>query len=496
MAIQTRTTALQNELVRLYFTFEYDGRLANPLGQPLVEILDTDGVTILDTLHASIESEGIYYADWFVPKNLPLGDYYDRWTFQWDSGSSIKEVSNIFSVFALETYINFLSNGIEQKLDSRAVQLMKDLANEFIYEAMHIPIYFETGRRVQQEDQQKRVKRYYYFTLDSDSYAVSQDAVYFNNNQRFTVFESLTPQYSSSSTSSESVGNTSSSSSSSSSMDSSSSSSSNSSSSSSISSESIGNNSSSSSSYPVVTTTTTTPYSKQIILTCVGTGSPTASGVLTKINGTGPTTITYTSYTEKTSRLSTRYDFAYPNWNQDPKPVVRINNRILDDGWHLDYNGKIYLDRLMAPEDSLAVSYNFAYFNTEEILSFLDLGLKMMNATPPSSEAYGSFLYMPRVWDAPVLLYAAITALKRLVFGLNWQEKAIIFGRPDDFERTQRAIDNFKALYTDYNTLWMEIRKDVKTLKLPSIAQFVTPEYTLPGGRSRFFRYLFKSGSG
>ena len=133
---------------------------------------------------------------------------------------------------------------------------------------------------------------------------------------------------------------------------------------------------------------------------------------------------------------------------------------------------------------------------TEEVLAFLDLGLKMMNSTPPASISYSTLVNMPTEWDAPVLLYAAITALKRLIFGLNWQEKAIIFGRPDDFDRTQRAIDNFKALYTDYNSLWLEIKKDAKTRKLYGMAQYVTPEYTLPGGRSRWFRYLYKSGVG
>jgi len=497
MSIQTRTTALQNEIVRLYFRFEQDGRLTNPIGQPLVEIIDSDGVTVLATLNAQGEYTGVFYADWYVPANLPLGDYHDRWTFQWEATSSVSEHVSLFTVNSLDSYINFISPSIDQRLSNRVIQMMNDLANGFIFEAMHIPIYWEQAMRIQQDNQQKRVEQYYYFTLDSDSYEVSAEAIYFNNNQRFTVFQDLVPYYSSSSSSSESAGNVSSSSSSTSSLDSSSSSSSSSTSMSSSSSESAGNVSSSSSSETMpTTTTTTTAWRYQPILTVVGTGAPLASGTLTKISGTGPDTITYVSVEAKTSRFSTTYNLAYKNWNMEPRPIVRLNNRIIDDGWMVDYNGRVFFDGLMAPEDSVNIAYNFAYFSPEEILSFLDFGLQMMNSTPPASVIYTTIINMPLEWNAPVILYAAILALKRLIFGLNWQEKKVIFTSPEYPDGAKDAIQNFKDLYTDYNTLWIEIRKDAKTRKLPGMAAYVTPEYTLPGGRSRWFRYLYKSGSG
>jgi len=499
MSIQTRTTALQNEIVRLYCTFDRDGRLTNPAAQPLVEIIGSDGVTVLDNISARQESVGLFYVDWYVPADLPLGQYYDRWTFQWESTTSVTELVMVFSVFGLDSYVNFISKGISHQISSRVVQLMTDLTNDFIYEAMHIPVYFEQGMRIQQEHQQKRIKEYYYFVLDADKYSIDAETIYFNNGQRFTVWEYVTPFYSSSSTSSESAGNVSSSSSSSSSVDSSSSSTSVSSSSSSVSSESVGNVSSSSSSGSApTTTTTTTEWSYRPILTCVGTGDPTSSGVLTKVSGIGPDTITFIDYSKKESKFSTIYNLAYRNWNQDPRPIVRVNNRIIDDGWYSDYNGRIYFDGLMSPEDSINVAYNFAYFSTEEVLSFLDLGLKMMNAVPPASIVYSGLLGMPPEWDAPVLLYAAITALKRLIFGLNFQEKMIIFGRPDDglTDGAKAAISTFQQLYQEYSTLWTEVKKDAKTRKLYGMAQYVTPEYTLPGGRSRWFRYLYKSGAG
>jgi len=496
MAIQTRTTALQNEIVRLYCYFYNDGILRNP-AQPLVEILDTDGVTTLDTIPAQQENQGIWYADWYVPANLPLGDYYDRWTYQFDSNYSVREQTMIFSVFSLQSYINFLSKGRATSVSDRANQLLIDLGNDFIYESMHIPIYSEQGMRIRQDNQKKRSKSYYYFVVNEGVKAYEGDK-YINNGNTFTVFETLPYSEYSSSSSESSSSSSSVDSSSSSSVDSSSSSSSSSneeisssSSESDLGGSSSSTNSSSSTSEEFVTTTTT-PYIHKIVLTCVGTGDPSSSGTLNLSSGDGDSTISYIEFTKKNSTFSTVYGLAYENWNQDPRPIVRVNNRIADDGWHSDYMGKIYFDTLMAPEDSISVAYNFSYFSKEELLSFLNLGLKMMNGLPPASEAYSDLQFAPYVWDGGILLFAAMTALKRLIFGLTWQEKRIIYGRPED---AQNAAQLYQDLYKSYLELWTEFGKNVKTRKLPGMAMYVTPEYTLPGGRSRWFRYLYKSGS-
>jgi hypothetical protein len=474
MSIQTRTTGLQNEVVRLYCTFIKDGLLMNPIGQPYVEILDSDGVTILGTAVAIMENQGVLYADWYVPANLPLGNYYDRWMFQWDNNSNSQELVMTFSVRSLDSYVNFISSGITVKTSSRCNQLMEDLSNNFIYEAQHIPVYFEQGMRTQQENQNKRIKSYYYFTLNNSNYWANEGAIYTVGGKNFTIFQDLTTETSSSSSSVDS-----SSSSSSSSLDSSSSNSS-----SSIDSSSSSNSSSSSSLDSRSSSSTSNiaepPYVSTAILTCVGISDPISSGTLTKVSGSGSQTITFTSFNKKTSRFSSIYSLSYPNWNQDPSPIVRVNNRIAEDGWHLDYAGKIYFDSMMAPEDNVNVAYNFAYFSKQELQSFLNLGLQMMNGVPPASTTYATLEQAPYVWNAGILLFASITALKRLIFGWSWQEKRIIYGSP---EAAQAALASWQDLYKSYNELWVEFAKNVKTLKLPTMSLYVTPEYTLPGGR-------------
>lgn len=185
------------------------------------------------------------------------------------------------------------------------------------------------------------------------------------------------------------------------------------------------------------------------------------------------------------------WNFAYNNWNRDPRPVIRINQKIRLDGWEPNYGGNVYFNKPLDPEDMVYAQYNFRYFSWEEIADFLNMGLYAMNATPPASLVYSNLNTAPFEWRFGILLYAAIKAIQRLVFGLSFQERALIFAEKP--ENVQAVIANLRSLYADYNALWIEVKKDVKTLKLPGIAQISVPEYTLPGGRSRWFRYLYKT---
>ncbi len=426
MSVQTRNTALQNEIVRLYCYFVNNGVMMNPASQPSVDIIDSDGVTILDTLNAQLETTGVMYVDWFVPANLPLGDYHDRWSFQWTDTEGVTTRDMLFTVFSLDSYINF-KGGIQTYKTNRMAQLLNDLSNDFIYEAMHIPQYWEQGMRVRQENQAKRIKNYYYFDVTGD-FEVNEGDVYVQSGKTFTVFK-------------------------------------------------------------------TVDQSMTTVATFVGANDPSDSGQLILTVGTGTTPLIYASAEKKTSNFSTVYNFAYKNWCMEPRPIVRLNNRIVDDGWYADYMGNVYFDGLMTPEDSINTAYQFAYFSEAELMSFIQFGLTMMNSLPPASDSYTNINSAPKIWDGGILLYAAITALKRLVFGLNFQEKMIIFGSPDakGIEETARATQaKFEALYQSYNELWVEFGKNVKTRKIPPISQIAVPEYTLPGGRSRWFRYLYK----
>jgi hypothetical protein len=369
MSLQTRATALQGEYVRLYCRFIQDGILTDPFAAPEVYITDNgyypDSVSSSESssysysLSVSSESSsesgiyygpftaqkehtGLWYIDWLVPDSLPIGKYFDVWKFKWSIDTSINK-TEIFELVVnkMDQLVNSVSPAETFNVGDNVYGMMNDLSNNFIYEAMHIPIYWEQG---------------------------------YKSNDKKTI------------------------------------------------------------------------------------------------------------------------NFAFGNWNHDPRPIIRVNQKIRPDGWQPNYNGNIYFNQSLDPEDMVYAQYNFKYFSKEEIMDFLNMGLYAMNATPPASLTYNSINSSPFAWRFGIILYAAIKAIQRLVFGLNFQERALIFAEKP--ENVQAAINNFKALYADYNTLWIEVKKEVKTLKLPSIGQISVPEYTLPGGRSRWFRYLYKNGSG
>ena len=357
MSVQNRQTALQGEYVRLYCIFERDGMLADPAFAPIVNIVGAgynaessssssslsetssshtnsssstwnNHVTGFGPFVAKKENMGIWYADWLVPEGLTVGQWWDLWTFQWDAlGVTIKKLFTI-DVHTADTVNQWASPPIAINISNMAASLSRDLSHLFLYEAQHIPIYFEQG------------------------------------------------------------------------------------------------------------------------------------------------------YLQDDSRT---LNFAYGNWNPDFRPIVRLNNRIVASGWTTDYNGHVIFERSLDADDQVYVTYKFAYFSDAELVDFLVSGLYAMNTVPPASEYYTGINSIPYSWVSAILLYAAMTGLQRLIFGLNFQEKSIIFGENPD--QAQKAIDNFAKLYADYDELWKEMAKNVKSKRLPSISMYVSPEYTLPGGR-------------
>ena len=219
MVVQDRFSALQNENVRLYHVFEANGSFINTYQSPSVRIVDKDGVGTLGTVTASQNRPGVYFVDWFVPIGLPIGRYYDEWTFKYamDDPSSSKDLT-YFEVYPKDSIVNFSSSIVTQKFSDAMQKAIRDLGNYFIYEVQHFPLYAEQSQR------------------------------------------------------------------------------------------------------------------------------------------TGD---------------SLRRNFTYKNWNKDPRPIMRINKRIVNDGWYTDYNGNVFFENPLDDSDVVVGSYNFSYFSPND-LSYLN----------------------------------------------------------------------------------------------------------------------------
>lgn len=339
MVVQDRYSALQNENVRLFHRFMRNGTIVSLPTLPTVTILDKNGVDVIGTATAAIQSVGVYYADWFVPIVLPIGRYYDKWTFTFRGDTSATEVITDFEVHPADSILNFSSSTVSSQYNSTMEKAIMELQNYLIYEVMHIPIYGEQARR-------------------------------------------------------------------------------------------------------------------------------TADGF--------------------------RYNFAFKNWNPDPRPLIRVNNKIDDEKWYADYNGNIFFETARDVSDVIYGDYNFSFFSKDDLAGFVKTGLDAMNAVPPASTTYRDIAAAPQEWWHGIMLYASIQALRRILLGMTLQETAIIFG---DKDQLNSARDIYKSLYDDYFSLWKELSVGIKK-KLPMIGQISIPEYTLPGGRARWYRYMFTTSLG
>ena len=85
---------------------------------------------------------------------------------------------------------------------------------------------------------------------------------------------------------------------------------------------------------------------------------------------------------------------------------------------------------------------------------------------------------------------AAIFALRRLIMDLHFQEPAKVFGGMERADKLMGSLDSLKKNMEEELNAWYDQKRKQPYSGLTKT--FTVPEFTLPGGRSRWFRYLFK----
>jgi len=194
---------------------------------------------------------------------------------------------------------------------------------------------------------------------------------------------------------------------------------------------------------------------------------------------------------------ATIFHSAFKNWNLKPQVVVRRNQVIIEEGFTIDYeNGRIIFknsDLEHGPieiEDQIDVDYTFSYFSDKQIQSYFDKAKAIWNVHPPFGGP-GNIYTTSNTLQSVFMVGAASFAFRELLFGLAVQERRIIWDNESWDEGWKNVKDLFSKLSDEYKGDWEKLLT-AKQYQLPSIAAVVTPSYTLPGGRSRFFRYLYK----
>ncbi len=190
----------------------------------------------------------------------------------------------------------------------------------------------------------------------------------------------------------------------------------------------------------------------------------------------------------KPTRDNKIFRFTFPRWNQSTGVNIYRNGLIVNSGAEVDYfKGSVTFDTALTSHDTINADYNFRWFTDEELNRFLVNALQTVNTFAPHS-GY-SLDTVPDRYIPAVLYGAAKDALRHLMMCIQFQQPAQIFG---GLENAQKAFANFETLKQNYSSDWEKILEQKKFGPYPVTRMVVTPEYTLPGGRSRWFRYLFK----
>lgn len=180
------------------------------------------------------------------------------------------------------------------------------------------------------------------------------------------------------------------------------------------------------------------------------------------------------------SRNNKVFRFSFPRWNQSPGVTVYRNQNVVNSGVEVDYfNGLITFDTPLSSYEIVNADYNFKWFSDEDLMRFLNNALQTINVFPPAS-GY-SLNDVPDRFIPAVLYGAAKDALRQLMMCLQFQQPAQIFGGS---ENAQKAFTNFESLKQNYEKDWEKMLEQKKFGPYPRTRMVVTPEYTLPGGRS------------
>lgn len=196
---------------------------------------------------------------------------------------------------------------------------------------------------------------------------------------------------------------------------------------------------------------------------------------------------------DKTINPKTFYA-AFGNWNRKPAPVIELNGVILNTGYSIDYStGQVIFDETIDIEDQVKATYRFRFFEDEQIQNFFKQANAVYSMAPPYGGPYDIYSATPIV-QGVLMLGAGMYAFRNLLLSLAFQEQRLIWDNASAEDGWTQVKDIFKQEHDFYKEEF-DKALEYKKMRLASMRVISAPEFTLPGGRSRFFRYLWNAGS-
>jgi hypothetical protein len=185
----------------------------------------------------------------------------------------------------------------------------------------------------------------------------------------------------------------------------------------------------------------------------------------------------------------TQLEFTFPRWNQPAGAKVYVNGTRTTLPFDVDYmRGRISFQYPLSQYDHVTADYNFRWFADDELDTFIMQSIQIFNQYPPHS---GYLLWtLPQRYGITIIEQAAVFALRRLMMDLMYQEPAKVYGGAERADKIMGQLETLKQNYEQELNKLYEQKKYGPYVGLTRT--IVVPEYTLPGGRARWFRYLFK----
>lgn len=180
----------------------------------------------------------------------------------------------------------------------------------------------------------------------------------------------------------------------------------------------------------------------------------------------------------------------FPRWNQPAGANVYLNGNLIESGYTVDYlNGQIiFAAGRLSSYDRINVDYNFRWFTDSQLDDFIFQGIQTVNIWPTVS--FYSLNSLPAYWLVTAEHAAAVYAIRSLMFSLQFQQPAKVFGGMD---RAKDVFSNLETIKKNYESMLMQMLEQKKFGPYAGLTKTLTvPEFAMPGGRSRWFRYLFK----
>jgi hypothetical protein len=231
------------------------------------------------------------------------------------------------------------------------------------------------------------------------------------------------------------------------------------------------------------------------------------------------------------NRLRTAARAEFIDWNFNPEPVIEINAKedeqnqgkqqlsmvstitettealMLDypNGlkYTIDYSGNVFFwDDSGNPQsirsyDDVWATYQFKAFSNHEINSALYQALRIITAQPGVCKIT-TIADAPFNWDRAIIAGAVGILLRRLYLRFLNPTEAIPFlldGRSPELASSGRAelMEKISSQSKEYMEEFKEQKELLRIQGYPGIHVITTPEFILPGGRSRVFRAMFKT---